>query len=153
VFADVEEAETEVAHQPLVSRAGGEIDAAGADVDRDGTGRLDDVGVDVGAVGVREIAHRLEIVLEAVVHRYQRDLDQLRLAIHDPLEVLEIDAAVARRDHPEIEALLLQLHQVDERALEVQRVGDDVTVELPDTEALDHQVLAGAGVRDVADLG
>ena len=40
-----------------------------------------------------------------------------------------------------------------ERAVEVQRVGDDVAVEARDTESVEHEVLAGARVRDVADLG
>jgi hypothetical protein len=71
----------------------------------------------------------------------------------DPFHVFDVDAAVARLDDAEIEALLFQFHQMNQRAFEVQLVGDDVAIELLDAEGLDDQVFAGAGVGDVADLG
>ena len=82
-LARVEEAESEVAHQPLEARARGEVEAGRAHVDRNGARALNDVGVDERAVRVREIAHGLEVVLEAVVHRDERDLDELRLLVDD----------------------------------------------------------------------
>ena len=101
---------------------------------------------------VRQVAHRLQIVLKAVVHRHQRDLDQLRLAIDDALEVLEVDASVAGHHDAHVEALPFQLHQVHQRPFEVQRIGDDVAIEPGQAEAFDDEVFAGAGVGDVADL-
>jgi hypothetical protein len=59
LLADIEEAQAEIAHQPLVGRAGGEIDAAGAQIDRHDAGRVDDVGIDIGAMGVGKVADRL----------------------------------------------------------------------------------------------
>jgi hypothetical protein len=101
---------------------------------------------------MREIAHRFQIVLEAVVHRDQRHLDQLRFPIHDALEVLQVDPPVAGHDDAKIEPRLLQLHQVHERSLEMQRIGDDVAIEFPDAETFDDEILPGARVGDVADL-
>ena len=102
----------------------------GLHVDRHGARRLDDVGVHERAVRVREVAYGFQIVLEPVVHRDERDLDELRLLVDDLLQVVDVDAIVARHDDAEIEALLLQLEQMHERAVEVQRVGHDVAVEL-----------------------
>jgi len=104
-------------------------------------------------VRVRQVAHRFQIVLEAVVHRDQRNLDELRFSIDDALEVGEIDASVPRRDDAEVEPLVAELDEVQERALEVQRIGDDVPIEFRDAQAFDDEVLAGARVRDVTDLG
>jgi hypothetical protein len=41
---------------------------------------------------------------------------------------------------------------MDERALEVQRIGDDVSGVRRDPETFDDEILARARVRDVADL-
>ena len=92
-------------------------------------------------------------MLKAVVHRHQRDFDQLRLTVHDPLQIAQLDPEILRLDDAKVEALLLQFQQVHERAVEMQRVGDDVSVEAFDREAVYDQVLARAGVWDVTDLG
>src|SRR6185503_2706073 len=59
VLLRVQEAEAEVRHQPLEARARGEVHAGGLHVDRRRAGGLDDVGVYVRAVRVRQVAHRL----------------------------------------------------------------------------------------------
>ena len=128
----VEEAKPEVAHEPLVGCGGGEIDAGRLHVEGDGADPLDDVGVHVRPVRVSEVAHRLEVVLEAVVHRDEVELDELRLAIDHTRQVLELNSAVARHDDAEVEPLLLQFLEVNQRPLEVQPVGDDVAVEAAD---------------------
>ena len=95
VLADVEEPETEVPHEPLVGRAGREIYPRCADVDRHGAGGLDDIGVDMGAMGVRQVADGLEVVLKAVVHRNERDLDEPRPVVDDLRQVLQVDEICA----------------------------------------------------------
>ena len=107
LFARIQEAEAEIAHQPLEARACGEIQSGGLHVDRHGARGLHDVRVDEGAIRVREVAHGFQIVLEAVVHRDERDLDQLRLLVDDLLEIFDVDAIVARLHDAEVEALLL----------------------------------------------
>ena len=91
-------------------------------------------------------------MLESVVHRYQRDFDQLRVAVHYPLQVPHIDTPLAWHHKAKVETLLFQLQQVHQRAFEVQRVRHHISVEARDVECLDDQVLSGAGIGDVADL-
>ena len=104
ILARVEEAKPEVAHQPLEARAGAKVHAAGAHVDRRRADGLNDVRVDVRAVSVGEVADRLQVVLEAVVHRDQRQLDELRLLVDESLEVAQLDASVARHGDAQIES-------------------------------------------------
>ena len=84
------------------------------------------------------IAHRLQIVLEPVVHRDERHLDELRLLVDDLLEIAHVDPIVARHHDAQIESRFLQLEEVHERAVEVQCVGDDVAVEARDAESVDE---------------
>ena len=86
---------------------------------------------------MRQVADRLEVVLESVVHGDERQLDQLRLSIDDLLEVADVDAEVPGLHDAQVETLLLQLEQVDERTIEMQAVGHDVAVEALDAEAVD----------------
>ena len=101
-----------------------------------------------------EVAHRLQVVLVAVVHGDEREFDQTGVVVHDALEVLEPDAPVARHHDTEVQAgLTLECLQVDDRALEMERVGYDVSPGAWDAEALHDHHLASARVRDEADLG
>ena len=73
----------------------------------------------------------------------------------DLLDVGEIDSPVARPHQAHVEAALLQLAVENQRALEMQRVGDDVAVRLVggiQAEAVDDDVLAAAGALDQADF-
>jgi hypothetical protein len=162
-LADVQEPEAEVAHQPLEARAGAEVDAARAHVDRSVAGGLHDVRVDMRAVRVCQIADTLQIVLEAVVPGDERHGDEPGVLVDGPLEVGGVDAPVARLDETDVEAALLQLAVQNQRALEVERVGHDVAGRLRafaasagqggrEAETVDDQVLAAAGAFDQADL-
>jgi hypothetical protein len=67
------------------------------------------------------------MLLEAVVHRDQRQLDELRIPVDDVLEIAEVDAVVARHDDPHIQAVIpLERLQVENRTIEVQGVGHHV---------------------------
>jgi len=88
---------------------------------------LNDVGIYIGAVCVREVADRLQIVLEPVVHRDMRYLDEASLLIHHLLEIAHFDPPIASRHNSKIEAkALLQRLQVKNGPLKVKSVGYDV---------------------------
>src|SRR5262249_53705810 len=100
------------------------------------------------------IAHSCEVVLEAVVHRGGRHLDELRVLVDHALEVVDIDPEFVRGlDDAHIESLLLQLEEMQQRALEVESIGHDVSFELAvELQRLHDQVFPGAGARHVRDL-
>jgi hypothetical protein len=62
----IEEAQPEIAHQPFVRSAGGEIDAAGLHVHRHAAGGMDHVGIDQRAMGMGEVTHRFQVMLETI---------------------------------------------------------------------------------------
>ena len=95
---------------------------------------------------MRRIADGFQIVLEPVVHRDERDLDELRVPVDGFLQVGQVNAALFWHHHANVEPSFLPLHQVHQRALEVQAVGDDVVATGCQAEALDHEVLTGARV-------
>src|SRR6185436_6504890 len=96
-----------------------------------------------------------EVVLEAVVHRGRRQLDELRLAIDHAREIVDVDSIVGGRfDDANVEATARELEQVNERAVEVEPVGDDISVRgTIESECTDDEVLAGAGAGNERDLG
>ncbi len=108
ILSRVEEAETEITHQPFVGRCSREVHLARTQVDRHTTRGLYDVGVDVGAVRVGETGNCLQIVLEPVDERDHRDRDQLRVSVHQGREILHVDAALSRHGDADVDPLSLQ---------------------------------------------
>ena len=124
-----------------------------AHVERDGADPLDDVREDQCAVRVREVAHRGQVVLEAVVHRDPRELHQRRVPVHEALVVTQVDAPVALLHDAHVGAAPPELEEVHQRPLEVLLVGDDVAAERAvEPERLDDEVLTRARVRNPGDL-
>ena len=102
---------------------------------------------------MRQIAHGLQVVPEPGEHRHQRHLDELRAVVHHALEIAHIDTSVPRHYDTDVEALSLERIEVDERAVEMERVGDYVAALRGPSQTVDDQVLARGRARDVADLG
>ena len=126
IFADVQEPEATLAHQPLVGAGRREVDAQRFDVDGDGADRLDDIGEDERAARMRQRADRLAVVHVAVDVGDQRERHQPGVAIDRPIDVLDVDGPVAMLDDAELEAFLLELLVHVERGREVQFVENDV---------------------------
>src|SRR5437660_419485 len=81
IFANVKESGAARALQPLVIRACREVDPERLHVDWNTTGRLYDIGVNVCAMSVSQIADRFGVLHVAVHIRDQRDRNQLRLTV------------------------------------------------------------------------
>ena len=103
----IKEAEAEVAHEPLEAGTGAEVDVTGAHIDGSVASGLNNISIDVGAMSVSQVANRLEVMLEAVVHSDQREFDQFRLPVDDALEVFHIDAPIAGHHNAKIEPVAL----------------------------------------------
>ena len=153
VFADVEEPESEIALQPLVGAAAGAVDAHGANVDGHRTGRLDDVGVDVCAAGVRDVARGFDVVQVAVDVRDECERDEPRVAIDDAVHLVHIDLPVTLRHDSELDLPVLLEHPVHVlRGLIVQVVDHHVATLARDIHARDDLVLGVGGAADEGDL-
>src|SRR5882762_4439206 len=79
--AHIQEAQAEIPHQPLVGRRGGEIETTRPQVEGYCAGSVDDVGINEGAVRVRDVGNAFQIVLIAVGGRYETDCDELRFVV------------------------------------------------------------------------
>jgi len=67
----VQETQAGIAHQPFIGCGRREIDAAAVQIDRNGAGRMDDIGIDQRAHLVSHVAYGLQIMAETVIGRYQ----------------------------------------------------------------------------------
>ena len=140
------------AHQELVHRAGREVDAHRTNVDRHGADALDDVGIEVAAVGVGQVAEGLG-VLEIAVHvRDEGDGDEPRLVVDDVLDGLHIGPPVLVSGDAQIEAVFLALRVVVERGRVGEVVGDDVVAGVFEAQAVHHDHLAVHRAGREADL-
>ena len=81
-FPNVEGRHAEAAEEPLVRARGEEIDSGRTDVEIDHAHALHGVGIQVGAVGVRQVRQRLQILAVTVPVGYPRHGDQLRPVVH-----------------------------------------------------------------------
>ena len=121
-------------------------------VDRHGADRLDDVGEHVRAARVRERAHRLRVVHEAVHVRHQRQRHQPRVLVDRAVHVVHVDRPVAVLHDAELHAFLLELLVHVERRREMQLVDHDVAAAPRQVHPHDDDVLAVGGAGGVGDL-
>ena len=94
LFPHVEQPDAAHPHQPLVGRSRAEVDPHGPHVHGNTAGRLDDVGIYVGAVGVRDLADGLGVVEEPVDVRNEGQRDELGVVVDRPLVLLWGDLPV-----------------------------------------------------------
>jgi hypothetical protein len=122
------------------------------DIDGDGSGGLDYVGVDERAFRMGEVAEGLEIVLVAGGAGDERYGDEARVLLDEFVEVVEVDAVVAWSDDCYRDALLLELSVHGEGGVVVEGVGDDSGVGAEAESGAEH-VLPAHGAGDDGDLG
>ena len=141
----IEKAQAKIAHQPFIGGAGGEIDAAVVQVDRHRAGGMDDVGIDQRPDRMGESADRLQVMLEPVIGRYEREADQPGARRDRAGHVLQQDAPVARLNPGYVDALSGQFLIHGEGGVEMQRVGDDAATSAWKPQRAQHGLFAHGG--------
>ena len=152
----VEEAEALHPHEPLEGGAGGHVDAHGTHVDGHGAGGLHDVGVDVGAAGVGQLAQGGHVGQQAVDVGNQGDRDQARVGVDGRGHGVHVDAPVAVAHDPHLQAVGLPHLVVAEACGEGEVVGDHVAAGQVIGHAVEQVALGlhgAAGEGDLARVG
>jgi hypothetical protein len=153
VRPDVEEGDPELAHEPLIGAAAGEVHAGLFDIDGDSSGGLDDVGVYERTFRMGDVAEGFEIMLVASGTGNERYGDEARVLLDERIEVMKVDAVVARSDDCDGDALLLELSVHSHGGVVVESIGNNTGVGA-ETESGAEHVLTAKGARDdVENLG
>ena len=152
IFPHVEKAEALDPHQPFEGRTGGKIDSHCPHVDGHRAGPLDNIDIDIRAVGVGQIAERRDVGQIAVDIGDEGGRDQAGIAIDDSCHIIDIDLPVAIFNDAHLQTVALPHPVIVERGIVVQIVGYDIAAGQVLRQTVEQVALGFDGAASEGDL-
>src|SRR5687767_5361223 len=142
VFTNVKEAGSAGALEPFVIGASGEVDTEGLDVYGHAAGGLNNVGIQIGVMGVGQVAEPFGVLYPTVHVGNKRNGDETRLVVHDLRHIAHFDLPIAVLHNADVHARLAATDVVVHGAGVMEIVRDQIAARFLDLEAIDNRGLA-----------